>query len=44
MLSKLTPFLQAGTEVLEQEHYVEIPLESTTPGLAANVYYFNHPE
>jgi ubiquinone/menaquinone biosynthesis C-methylase UbiE len=44
MLSKLTPFLQAGTEMLEQEHYVEIPLASTTPGLAANVYYFNHPE
>jgi len=44
MLSKLTPFLQAGTEVLEKEHYVEIPLESPTPGLAANVYYFDHPE
>ncbi|RZK17200.1 MAG: class I SAM-dependent methyltransferase [Hymenobacter sp.] len=44
MRSKLTPFLQPGTEMLEQEHYVEIPIQSTAPGLAANIYYFNHPE
>ncbi|NML65270.1 class I SAM-dependent methyltransferase [Hymenobacter sp. RP-2-7] len=44
MLATLTPFLAPNTDVLEQEHYLEIPLQSVSPGLNANIYYFNHPE
>jgi ubiquinone/menaquinone biosynthesis C-methylase UbiE len=44
MLSQLAPFFRPGTEVLEQEHYVEIPICSPLESLKANAYYFNHPE
>lgn len=44
MLKQLTPFLQPGADVYERGQYVEIPFHGTTPGLQANIYYFNHPE
>ncbi|TDN39608.1 class I SAM-dependent methyltransferase [Hymenobacter sp. UV11] len=44
MIAQLTPFLHPGVDVHEREHYVEIPIRSTTAGLLANVYYFNHSE
>ena len=44
MLEQLTSFLRPGADVYEREHYVEIPIHATTPGLQANMYYFDHPE
>lgn len=44
MLSKITHFLQSGTEVHEREHYLEVPVHTLSEGLQANAYYFNHPE
>ena len=44
MLSQLTPFLQSGTVMHEREHYVEVPIKSSSEGLRANAHYFNHPE
>ena len=44
MLAQLAPFLQPDADVHEREQYVEIPISSTSKGLQANIYYFNHPE
>lgn len=44
MLATIEPYLQANTEVLEHEHYLEFPISNPSEAIQANAHYFNQPE
>lgn len=43
-MQQLNPYLDPNAQISEGRNYLECPIEATTEGLKANIYYFNQPE